>query len=155
MEDSALGGLIIQMPSGDESLPRQSRGTIAGVMTLATNNRTSCSRSGGGDSTITTSSRQCKSWTKTALGHEKHVVKASATEAATVVAVQVYRARSACTKSTREQRRCRCLRSTEGCLQLRGDDPASDEIDHQRPGRERNRHGEKSRAKCRQIDQEE
>ena len=132
-------------------------------MTLATNNRTSCSRSGGGDSTITTSSRQCKSWTKTALGHEKHVVKASATEAATVVAVQVYRARSACTKSTREQRRCRCLRSTEGCLQLRGDDPASDEIDHQRPGRERNRRmkraeptagksikkNEKSRPNCR------
>ena len=34
--------------------------------------RTSCSWSGGGDSTITTSNRQRESWTKTALGHEKN-----------------------------------------------------------------------------------
>ena len=53
--------------------------------------RTSCSWSGGGDLTITTSDRQHESWTKTALGHEKNVVRVIATEAKTVAAAEVRR----------------------------------------------------------------
>ena len=104
---------------------------------------TSCSWSGGGDSTVTTINRQRESWTITALGHVKHVVRVIATEAVAVVTAQAHRAR-AHARGQQESRRCRCSRSREGCLPLRGGDPAGDELDHQHQGRERNRHGEKS-----------
>ena len=45
-----------------------------------------------GDLTITTGNTLRESWTKTALGHVKYVVRKNATEAVTAVAAQAHRA---------------------------------------------------------------